>query len=79
MITAEHRHVRSHSHAAASPEGSPTVCVFGGGAGVNSAWEQEKLEARKILENAVCGASPPSTARFVGRFSDKAGSNIPTS
>jgi len=29
-----------------------TVCVTGAGAGVDSAWEQEKLEARKMLENA---------------------------
>jgi len=28
-------------------------CVSGGGAGVDSAWEQEKLEARKIPENAA--------------------------
>jgi hypothetical protein len=33
---------------------------------VDNAWEQEKLEARKILENAA--ESPPSTARFVRRF-----------
>jgi len=35
-------------------------------AGVDSAWEQEKLEARKILENAA--ESHTSGARFVGRF-----------
>jgi hypothetical protein len=29
----------------------PTGC--GAGAGVDSAWEQKKLEARKILENAA--------------------------
>jgi hypothetical protein len=29
----------------------PTVGVTGAGAGVNSVWEQKKLEARKILEN----------------------------
>ncbi len=40
-----------------------TVCVSGGGAGVDSAWEQGKLEARKMLENRA--ESPPSTARFV--------------
>jgi len=33
---------------------------------VDSAWEQKKPEARKILEKAA--ESPPSTARFVGRF-----------
>jgi len=38
----------------------PTVCVTGAGAGVDSAWEQEKLEARKMLENAV--ESPASSA-----------------
>jgi len=31
----------------------PTVCVTGAGAGVDSAWEQRKLEARKMLENAA--------------------------
>jgi hypothetical protein len=30
----------------------PTVCVTGAGAGLDSAWEQEKLEARKMLENS---------------------------
>jgi hypothetical protein len=35
-------------------------------AGVDSAWEQEKLEARKILENAA--EFPASSARFVRRF-----------
>jgi hypothetical protein len=30
-----------------------TVCVTGVWAGVDSAWEQEKLEARKIPENAA--------------------------
>jgi len=33
---------------------------------VDNAWEQEKLEARKMLENAA--ESPPSTARFVSPF-----------
>jgi hypothetical protein len=37
----------------------------GAGAGVDSAWEQEKLEARKLLENAP--ESPASSASFVGR------------
>jgi len=32
-------------------------------AGVDNAWEQEKLEARKMLENAA--ESPASGARFV--------------
>src|SRR5215207_6223189 len=37
-----------------SPTSSrPTVCVTGAGAGVNYAWEQYKLEARKMLENAA--------------------------
>ena len=31
----------------------PTVCVTCGWAGVDKAWEQEKLEARKMLENAT--------------------------
>ena len=47
-------------------EGGLTVCVTGVGAGVDSAWEQKKLEARKILENAA--ESPASSARFVGRI-----------
>jgi len=36
----------------------PTVCITRWWAGVDSAWEQEKLEARKMLENAArrpCG------------------------
>jgi hypothetical protein len=37
-----------------------TVCVIGGGAGVDSAWELKKLEARKMLVNRA--ESPPSTA-----------------
>jgi hypothetical protein len=36
-------------------------------AGVDSAWEQEKLEARKMLENAA--ESPASGARFVSHRS----------
>jgi hypothetical protein len=35
-------------------------------AGVDSAWEQEKLEARKMLENAA--ESHTSGARFVGQL-----------
>jgi hypothetical protein len=35
-------------------------------AGVDSAWEQEKLDARKMLENRA--DSPASSARFVGQF-----------
>jgi hypothetical protein len=44
----------------------PTVCVTCVWAGVDSAWEQETLEARKMHENAA--ESRQSTARFVGRF-----------
>jgi len=44
----------------------PTVCVTCVWAGVDNAWEQGKLEARKILENAA--ESHTSGARFVGRF-----------
>jgi len=40
-----------------------TVCVTCVWAGVDSAWEQEKLEAKKILENAA--ESHTSGARFV--------------
>jgi hypothetical protein len=46
--------------------GCPTVCVTCVWAGVDSVWEQEKLEARKMLENAA--ESHTSGARFVGRF-----------
>jgi len=35
-------------------------------AGVDNAWEQKKLEARKMLENAA--ESHTSGARFVGRI-----------
>jgi len=41
----------------------PTVCVTCVWAGVDSAWEQKKLEARKMLENAA--ESHTSGARFV--------------
>jgi hypothetical protein len=44
----------------------PTVCVTCVWAGVDSVWEQEKLEARKMLENAA--DSHTSGARFVSRF-----------
>jgi hypothetical protein len=35
-------------------------------AGVDNVWEQKKLEARKMLENAA--DSHTSGARFVGQF-----------
>jgi len=41
-----------------------TVCVTCVWAGVDSAWEQEKLEARKMLVNRA--ESHTSGARFVG-------------
>jgi hypothetical protein len=44
-------------------KGGLTVCVTGAGAGVDSAWEQRKLEARKMLENG--DESPVSSARCV--------------
>jgi len=37
----------------------PTVCVTGAGAGVDSAWEQKKLEARKMLENPARPSGSP--------------------
>jgi hypothetical protein len=43
----------------------PTVCVTCVWAGVDSLWEQKKLEARKMLENAA--ESHTSGARFVGQ------------
>jgi len=39
------------------------VIGTGAGAGVDNVWEQKKLEARKMLENAA--ESPASSARFV--------------
>jgi hypothetical protein len=42
----------------------PTVCVTCVWAGVDSVWEQENAEARKMLENAA--ESHTSGARFVG-------------
>jgi len=42
-----------------------TGCVTCVWAGVDSVWEQEKLEARKMLENRA--ESPASSARFVRR------------
>ena len=43
----------------------PTVCVTGGWVGEDNAWEQRKLEARKLLENSY--STHPSSARHVGR------------
>jgi len=43
-----------------------TVCVTCVWAGVDSVWEQEKPEARKMLENAA--ESHTSGARFVGQL-----------
>jgi len=45
----------------------PTVCLRGAWrwAGVDSAWEQEKLEARKLPENAQ---TPTSRVHAVGRI-----------
>jgi hypothetical protein len=45
--------------------GVPTVCVTCVWAGVDNVWEQEKTEARKMLENRA--ESHTSGARFVGR------------
>jgi hypothetical protein len=45
-------------------EGRLRVCSTGAEAGVDSAWEQRKLEARKILENAA--ESPASSAYYPG-------------
>jgi hypothetical protein len=44
----------------------PTVCVTCVWAGVDNVWEQGKLEARKMLENAA--ESHTSGARFVSPF-----------
>ena len=48
---------------ASSDDQRPTVCVTGRWAGVDNAWEQDKLEARKMLENG--DESQLSSARFV--------------
>jgi len=60
----------------------PTICTSGQWAGVDSAGEQKKLEARKMLaadwaserqaniaqpKRMSAGQSPASRARFVGR------------
>jgi len=44
-------------------EHAPNGLRSGAGAGVDYAWDQEKLKARKMLENAA--ESPASSARFV--------------
>lgn len=44
----------------------PTFCVTCVWAGVDKVWEQEKLEARKILEDAADANT--SGARFISRF-----------
>jgi len=46
--------------------GCLTVCVTGAGEGVDSAWEQKKLGARKMLEKPH--RTLASSARCVGRF-----------
>jgi hypothetical protein len=50
-------------------EPRPTACVTGAWAGVDFAWEQKKLEARKMLVNRA--ESHTSGARFVGRDGTK--------
>jgi hypothetical protein len=45
--------------------GVPTVCVSRWWVGWDSAWEQKKTEARKMLENGA--ESHQSAARFVGQ------------
>jgi hypothetical protein len=46
------------SHEKLFPTGGLTVCVTGAGVGVDSVWEQKKLEARKMLENAAESQRP---------------------
>ena len=41
--------------------GCLTVCVTGAGAGVDSAWEQRKLKARKMFENVAEPQHPAHT------------------
>ena len=61
MVFSGKPHIISHDK-----KGGLTACVTCVWAGVDSLWEQEKLEARKMLENAA--ESHTSGARFVGQF-----------
>jgi len=45
----------------------PTACVTGGGAGVDNAWEQEKLEASKCPKMALGNSQPPASMLFRGQ------------
>jgi hypothetical protein len=44
------------------------VISTGAGAGMDSVWEQKKLEARKMLDAKRAAEFPASSPRFVGRF-----------
>ena len=58
-----HATLRTHGNSEIVVFDRLTVCVTRKWAGVDHAWEQKKLEARKILENAA--ESHTSGARFV--------------
>jgi hypothetical protein len=46
----------------------PTVCVTGAGAGVDSAWEQRKLEARKMFVNGAESLASSAPRKSGGSF-----------
>ena len=58
--------VNNSSHLSGAAGSCSTVSVSGVWVGVENIREQEKLEARKMLENTA--ESHTSTARFVGQF-----------
>ena len=57
---------REEIHASPKEKTPGPACVRDYRAGVDSAWEGEKLEARKMLENAA--ESHTSGARFVSHL-----------
>jgi hypothetical protein len=56
---------QAHGQAGTGVASAPAAVVLTQAAGVDSAWEQEKLEAWKMLKNAA--ESPASSARCVGQ------------
>ena len=57
----------------------PTVCVTCVWAGVDNAWEQEQLEAWKMLENAADRAKEQSAATIAQPKRMSAGQSHPSS
>jgi len=69
-------HFLRHHYFAADPnqEKCPcwlTVCVTGAGAGVDSAWEQEKLEARKMPDCEACRTREAQSHTFLAGLGAK--------